>query len=267
MAIPPTQSSLNIPENPLTCSIYFEPLTEAVTLVPCAHKIQQAAALEWFGPVQNGWELKTKKPCPLCRAPTLGYMVDHTMRNVVRSVYELPEADRNTFLENMTSNLAQKSLAVEKDTTPILPYPGKQARFVHTSGDWKPLDRASCGELSLRMDFQSTTEDSLLKKFSLLGYKDGDVAISIGFCEKDSKNLNSYLKQFDILIDSDYSFKTKTKEQLRILFNILAENNEIPASHFDKVKDIVTKGKHNERMPVPAPTYNPFPRDFWLFNS
>ena len=39
--------------------------------------------------------------------------------------------------------------------------------------------------------------------------------------------------------------KTENHNQLQQIFNIIAENNEIPSSHFDKIRSIVAQGTHN----------------------
>ncbi len=96
------------------------------------------------------------------------------------------------------------------------------------------------------MNFKSSTKDSLIEEFSVLGYVDGRVLIII-FFSKDSDKVKEYLKQFDLIpnwSDLKTGYMSKNNDQLKILFNILANNNEIPVSHFEMIRDLVAKGTH-----------------------
>lgn len=238
-------SSAKALQDQLLCPVLLEPLSEAVSLVPCAHKVQYAVAEQIFGTTNGGWLVSSNKPCPVCRVCVLGYMADHTTRNIVKSLFELPENDLNEMLAAMKKKLAEKSKTVEKDVLVDVPYPGKAARFVHRSGNWS-LFSLKEGTLCRSMTFISTTKDSLLKEFSLLGYKSGGVVIEVQFSEH-STGVEEYFKKFDIILEWGYlahGYLSGNKDQLRIIFNIIAENNEIPESYFNTIKDIVAKGTH-----------------------
>ena len=97
------------------------------------------------------------------------------------------------------------------------------------------------------MEFKSSTKDSLIEEFSVLGYNDGDVCISIKFSSNSSEEVKQYLAQFDLIpgfFDLTHGYKSRGKDQLKVFFNILAKNNEIPVSHFEMIRDIVAKGTH-----------------------
>jgi hypothetical protein len=171
-------------------------------------------------------------------------MTDHSTRNIVKQLFELQEIEINAMLALMKKNLAEKSMSVEKDVLVEMPYPGKPARFIFDSGDWRLFN--SGADLCRCMKFKSSTKDSLLKGFSVLGYNDGDVSISIDFSKK-SKDVKEYLKQFDLIpgfLDLEHGYKSHGKDQLKIFFNFLANNNEIPVSHFEMIRDLVAKGTH-----------------------
>lgn len=227
-------------QDQLLCPVFLEPLFEAVSLVPCAHKVQQAAAEKIFGTTHGGWLVQSDKPCPVCRISVIGYMVDHSMRNTVKQLFELSENDLNAMLATVKGKLAEKCKAVKKDALVAMPYPGKRARFVHQVGNWDLFYLP--GNLCRKMEFISSTKDSLIEDFSLLGYKNGKVAIQVKFSE--GNNIVEYLKQFDIIVDRIdlIGYMTKNQDQLKVIFNIIAQNNEIPASHFEKIRDIVAKG-------------------------
>lgn len=239
-----TQSNAKTLQDELICPVLLEPLSEAVSLVPCAHKVQQTAAETMFGATRGGWQVRPGNLCPVCRESVLGYMKDHSTRNIVKQLFALPESEINAMLALMKKNLAEKSMSVKKDILVEMPYPGKSARFIHSCGDWGLFE--SGADLCRMMAFKSSTKDSLLEKFSVSGYKDGDVCISMYFSKID-KDVIEYLKQFDLIADSfdlAHGYKSHGKDQLKIFFNILANNNEIPVSHFEMIRDLVAKGTH-----------------------
>lgn len=125
-------------------------------------------------------------------------------------------------------------------------YPGNPAKFVYHSGSWKPYD--SGGPLNHSIEFRSKTSKSLLKAFSILGYIDGDVSIGISFTKsyrvdaKEVEDIIKYFRQYDIIltwIDIDSYYRTNGVKQLTNMFNILAENNEIPPEYFKDIRKIV----------------------------
>lgn len=242
MFVQPAQSSKQLLEE-LYCPILLEPLSNAVSLVPCAHKVQQVAAEKMFGKTINGWQIVLHKPCPMCRTSVIGYMVDHSTRNIVKQLFELPDYEINEMLIKIKNNLAEKCKIVEKDVLPEIQYPGKPARFLHVSGDWNLKDLGDT-TLCRMMTFESSTTNSLLKGFKILGYKDNDVRILLNF-SKVSKFLVEYFKKFDVVIsDYDDHYISDGKDQLKVIFNIISENNEIPVTHFEKIRNIVSLGTH-----------------------
>jgi hypothetical protein len=244
MQVQSAQFNAQTLQDQLICPVLLEPLSQAVSLVPCAHKVQQAAAEKMFGATHGGWLVQSENPCPVCRTSVLGYMTDHSTRNIVKQLFELPESEINSMLALMKKNLAEKSISVEKDVIVEKPYPGKSARFIHNGGDWELCN--SGGDLCRSMRFKSSTKDSLIKDFAVLGWNDGDISIKIQF-SKDSSDLKEYLKQFELFpewMELELGYKSKSKDQLNVFFNILANNNEIAVSHFEKIRGLVAKGTH-----------------------
>jgi hypothetical protein len=131
----------------------------------------------------------------------------------------------------------------------VLPYPGKEAKFVHDCGDFEPF--YSSGKANRELNFRSITRDSLLGEFSVLGYGDGKISISISFnrlilfnrnfnIDEVKKYFDSYGMEVNFLIFKSH-FETSDRTQLRNMFNIITENNEIPSSHYEQVYDIIDK--------------------------
>lgn len=240
MIVTSAQSNAQMLQDELICPVLLEPLSQAVSLVPCAHKIQQSTAEKIFGITNNGWQVQSRNPCPVCRTSILGYMIDHSTRNMV-TFFELSEKEISKALHLVKENLAKKSISVEKNVIVNIPYPGKPARFIHKRGNWNVFD--SGGKLCREMFFTSSTKGSLIEEFCIVGYKHGDVSIIMYFSEK-SSNVKKYLKQFDLIpdhLDLANGYRSNNNNQLKAFFKIIADNNEIPASHFDKIRDIVAK--------------------------
>lgn len=248
MSVQSTDSlhNANMLKEELLCPVLLEPLSEAVSLVPCAHKIQKSVAETIFGSVDGEWRVQSKKPCPVCRVTVLGYMADHSVRNIVKQLFELPENTLNEMLATIKKELVEKCKVVEKDIVEEMSYPGKSAKFIHKSGNW--LLYNSGGNLCRKISFISCTENSLINKFHLLGYKNGSVKISMGFSTENYNIIKKYLKQFDIILSDVFdetSYISRDHEQLKMIFKILAKNNEIPDPYFNMIRDIVIKGKHS----------------------
>lgn len=159
-------------------------------------------------------------------------------------IFELHLNELDSKQEPLTKEISKKCLSVAKDPQIDSPYPGKPARFIHACGDWKLYN--SGADLCRYMEFKSSTKDSLLKAFSVLGYRGGNVMIRIEF-SKNSSEVADYFKQFDLILDwmdLEHGYKTSTPEQLSLVFNLIAENNEIPASHFEMIREIIAKRTH-----------------------
>lgn len=185
-------------------------LTDAVVIIPCAHKIQECVAKTIFGEATvEGWRINREAICPMYRRKVEGYSIDHSMRNIVKEIF----------------NQEQKSLG-------RIIYPGISGKFLHNRGDWSVFN--SGGNLCWEMKFKSITPNSLIKKFSVLGYSDSSVVIHIDYEKKNFQKIRFYLQHFDIVINEpcdNYSCRSKTLDQLVTIFNIFAQNNDIPVDN------------------------------------
>ncbi len=226
------QFNVNNLLNTQTSPIESDPLT-TVTLLPCCHKTHQAAAERDYGKIAGGsCELK-EKSCVLCGSPVTSYVHDVTVRNLAKQIF-----GHEKDLENPpTHPLIRESPKIGEVN---LPYPGTPAVFVLACDSWDhPYE--SEGELCRYMNFKSITENSLLKEFSLLGYAYGKVSISIKFDDRSFKKyLFAHCKVWDT---SPNTYTADTHKELKTLFRIIANHNQIPAEQFDKIRGIVEKGR------------------------
>lgn len=204
----------------LTCPIESKPLTEAVTLIPCCHKINESAAQFLFDVVENNSCLKDGN-CPLCEKNVIAYYPDQSLRELARVF----------FTEG-------KEKPVE------FSYPGIRARFVHKEGEWEWRDLGELAVLCKFMEFESVVSDSLLKKLTLLGDKNGGLRLCVSFNEENASSLKKYLINLKIsptnFINGCAIFRGN---DLNKMFPIIAKNNEIPEEYFQKLKDIIVSGK------------------------
>lgn len=147
-------------------------------------------------------------------------------------------------------------------------YPGIPAVFVRAEGDWSCSD--SAGDICRRMVFGSTVEGSLIIRFSLFGYKDGRVSININWGKYNDLFIK-YLQEHQVLVsDMDCrlcSHWTQSPEELKAVFSILTQNNQIPAKYLKQIEPIVEKGSceayqpragNDERISFEGWSYIPF---------
>ena len=75
----------------LECPYELEPLTTAVSLAPCMHKINEAAALILYGIMKEGACSEVGKECLLCKQIVKAYHIDHKIREVVKGILKAKE--------------------------------------------------------------------------------------------------------------------------------------------------------------------------------
>jgi hypothetical protein len=215
----------------LLCPIGFDPLTKAVSLIPCCHKVNQAAAERYYGKIVNGFCELREKPCVICKTPIVAYAPDPLMRDLVAQIFGPEKED----LEALPAHPLVLETPEEKKAILNIPYPGLPAVFVWAGGEWNQT--FAVGDLRRQMRFQSITANSVLEAFNLLGYSDGSVSISVRF------GMNSpfieYLKAHRIVCAEFFCHKTHTPAELKTLFRIITQNNEIPSAQLKQISEIV----------------------------
>jgi hypothetical protein len=141
-----------------------------------------------------------------------------------------------------TSDKIIKKFNKENLMSTIINYPGP---FKHTSGDWSCRDTGD--NLCRTMNFQSTVEGSAIREFSILGYKNGQVAISLKLDKAENETFFRFLEARHVQVSNldrlTGHLLTGTYETTKIVFRILSENNQIPASHKAKIEAIIAEGR------------------------
>ncbi len=137
---------------------------------------------------------------------------------------------------------------------PALPYPGLPAVFDKGDGDWNKIFY-TC-ELRRCIRLRSTSENSLLEYFDLLGYWDGKICISL--CYQKEQGFDEYLRRHDIKIQSDGHCFTGRIEAIRTIYTILSQNNEIPEERLKEIYSIIARGCCDpSRPPTPPRRFPP----------
>lgn len=117
----------------LHCPIEITPLTKAVTLYPCMHKINENVAVMLYGSMTEEFCSKLSQPCPLCKQIVKEYKVDKTMRELASKILSYID------LEEMKLKIPEeflkkaKNKANKTDTS-------KSSEFVHHRGKWSWYD-------------------------------------------------------------------------------------------------------------------------------
>lgn len=122
---------------------------------------------------------------------------------------------------------------------------GKPFYFNHQGGDFEYFSPAPESELCKEMRFSSDIATATFKKFSLLGYTNGDVRIILEYNVK-FKKVNKFFKErgvdLYITIEEAYfrCYKTKTTKETKEVFNVIC-NEKLTFS--DEKLEIFPKDK------------------------
>ncbi len=125
--------------------------------------------------------------------------------------------------------------------------------YIHQSGDWKYANKREIddrvredNDLRREMDFISNKNDSFIEAFSILGYKDGSVAISINY-RNHYRNAPRCFEELGIDLSAniyDHFYITTNVMELRNIFKIIKQLGKIPAPYLEKINKVVAAGQH-----------------------
>ncbi len=219
----PVDNFMNI----LTCPVNHQPLVDAVTLVPCMHKINAGPALRIFGgeltiPLKgmklDGFVNKSQL-CPHlgCKSIVTAYYVDDAYRSVV------------------------KALLASKDIVGV-PFPGKRAFFQIINDCW-----GLPGQAMAELSFASCTPDSLFDEVIVLGKHDRSIGIYIRVEAKHRNAVATYMEALGIPLEKYDKvagrFRAESHKDVKMLFRVLDENNDIPSKYREVIRLVVEEGR------------------------
>lgn len=207
----------------LYCPIKATPLYKAVTLIPCAHRMEQSVAERLFEKTKHSGSI-TPNTCPICRIPVEKFYPDLSYRNLAHTMY--PKTINNS-----------KYL-----------YPGKGAIFVHDKGSFR-IDYKQ--PRAFIINFKSITKNSTIESFYFSGFQDHSVGLTIVCAEKYFKQFKNYLLKlkFSLKERSTRTIAFTKKEEVQKAFEFLRQNNGIPDEYLVKMIAIISRGLW---IPVPV---------------
>ena len=260
----------------LLCPVSLEPLTEAVALTPCLHKINETAANQLFGgPVKKGARF-----CPVCNVAVKGWKSDLVVRDIVSratelllAVASLPKAAAAHFEEETVK--LEVCAAAPPPAAASIPQrvpsdEGPQLIEEVVSGD---LLRLPCGwgmfafaNSSLcwgrqSLEFEKIEGDSPILGFTF--FNDVSVSMRLEFlCEENGKcaaALFTYLQSLNLVAplpcpDSNV-YETSSTADVRKLLTMFKKFNDVPPGYWDQMDALVAKAERRDAASVSlAPT-------------
>jgi hypothetical protein len=161
---------------------------------------------------------------------------------------------------NGASPIITQGSILQRTSNIAPPYPGTSAHFILKEAEWEP-HFTNCNACRHFL-FESTTEKSLIKHFYLFGCWDGTLRIAVHFDwqnylpffgdDPTKGSVAEFLKSHDLTPDGAARCVARTPVELTNLFQIILDNNTIPAENLDTIRSILKEGKCE-----PTPWYEP----------
>lgn len=200
----------------LTCSIEAEPLHKAVSLHPCAHKVNKTTANKIKDLLQN---------CPFCRTPIQSFGPDYFVRDIVSLVFDEKKIERP---------LPQVSTKIAKEDAPFkeLPYPGG-AKYL--------LKKYDTGESSFSITLYTRTPDPFISeiRISTNFYDKGKITIRLGDWNNPVIPVEKFLKDSGFIHFRSPPPEISDPIELKGIYKILVNNNELPQEIVSFLYEIV----------------------------
>jgi hypothetical protein len=186
------------------------PLTEAVSLSPCCHKVNVSTAIKLLEQMEA-----SRRICPIlgCKTEVTSYHPDTQMRAIAKAFFGIEPVP---------------------DKVATLPYPGIPAQFV----DFRPLNDCYSGfAMGRPVCLQSQTPNSLLQNVYLVSKSLGNWGVLIEFdlfvSTGRSVKLLGYLKFVGItniakIWDDGDAYRVWGKEDMKMVLRILTLHNTVP---------------------------------------
>ena len=221
--------------DPITLQTFNKP----VSLVPCGHSLSLDSAQLMYN-LTDSLQIRRPGTCPTCRAAVVACIPNHSLRQLLEGLISRVEASAATVLPCVTIRLAE-------EVKPVVPFPGKGARF-ECAHAWS--NQYSGASLCRSMELRSVTPASFLQEISVCGYQDGSIMFVMSFRRTSGINIQQMFREEDIfekyVSDSGFqpqlprtSFYARTPAELNWVLTVLANHNEIPQQEFRFMKRLV----------------------------
>lgn len=212
----------------LYCPVEGSLLTHAVNLYPCNHKVNEIAVAQIGG------------ICPTCNGVVQDQSPDGFVRNLI---------DRLIDSRNAAEGLTLVSAQSEPER--CISYPWPRARFVSV-GSWWTVCNSEETPLIRTLGFWTRTTSSVFQKISLLGYRDGSIAICVEFDRENKDRLLSFFDQLGVSIDRNMDTQSTwaINNDIRIVFAVLARNNTFQETEIGLMSQIIEAGDWTTITPL-----------------
>lgn len=216
----------------LLCPVELSPLGTAVSLLPCGHNVNEAAARALF---QNASKDRSPVKCPLrCLPPVMSYIPNLPIRNTVASDIFKSFYSKTYSEEARPFLLPSLSAASLKPSEP--PYQGfKKEEFRHRYGTWENFNSKARWGDTVEITFEAINP-SLIQSFSLMRHNSGgSIDITIQYDGSDPELLRlfkQYLHLHQFIPKEETPFYEfiviETNANSRRMLQFLAEHHAIP---------------------------------------
>ncbi len=206
------------------CPVSNTPLTEAMHLHPCAHKVNETA-------------LKGLKECPVsgCSQPIEMFYPDSWVRNAVESFFSLN-------VEKVLPEVRVKG-PVRLNTLHKIPYPGEKQRFGFDGvlDLWYPHGDKTFPKT---VEFFGETDEGWFTCISFVGRYDGSISLNLFWRKRDNRVIYSYFRALGIDVEKcmGESIGFNEVEDIRDVYAILKENHEFSPEWKQLLDQVIEAG-------------------------
>jgi len=217
------------------CYVNGTLLTDAM-VTDCGHSFSEAALREIFDKAIG--DIEPRCPIAKCNELLTTYFPNRALRKLMQQVDEASshiKTNGKRPLEIPLTSAVVKTRGLEPQ------FPGKPAQFVHFArSNWNKVDTSAC--IKRMVFFESRDKDSLFTSFKLDQCADGAIRIWVWYKEN-HPGLADYFAYHGVDVNADHIgygwHVTESAEQLKLLFALVAKDNEIPVGHYNYLRQIV----------------------------
>lgn len=238
--------------------VAYQPLKDAVVLVPCGHSLSKEIAEEIFK--------KMSVQCPECRQSFFMYVPNFTVRRMEAQAHKIATMIANPLVNPLKQPPTEKP-------KPLLPFPGNKASFMYMpSPPWRgqdlnrtPLIRIircqngpheslwSSTASGKQITFNSQTPHSFLKMVTVHYHHNGTLIIAITCRPCHIETFRTFLFQSNMLKASYHfngCFSASRPCEHHFALRFLEENNTFPSNAFPYLRQLVMGKVRNSNASV-----------------
>lgn len=229
-------------------SVSLEDFDNPMVLTGCGHSFSLSTIQTLLANVKHG-----KGSCPTCRSPIIGYVPNHSLRQVQ---------------EVATPVLPLVAKQIAEGALPDLPFPGEPTAFMRGRA-WNTYHDDENISLIRKISIMPRRLPSLLGHVNIYGDSQDNVSIVINFVDIKKETFKNYFSRLGLInVDyADYSCTATQPRELDWALRFLTENNTFDPKcnlplitellrkkhwrHVEQEMNVVPKSVHSEDLPPP----------------